>query len=470
MRWNWRFVAAGILVCLPAIGRGQTADSLGRISGVAIDSINGGYLKGAFVYVSGTVRSGITDSVGRFAIDSIPAGSRVIDLQHQLLDMLGVKVVTPQWEFAAGKPLFAILSTPAPDKIIDLKCSADERRDGLGALLGSVTDPDTSLPVADALVTLDWVDIDMDRQGLTRKPRHASARSRSNGSFRICGLPEEFTANLQASAGVDSTATVGVTFRPRLAIVSMTLGRSTPTTAQSDSTQKGRAILRGRVVNSKGQGLSGARVSVDDREPLAITDDDGRFALSHLPSGTRLLNVRRIGFEPTEQIVRLSSSHEEAITVVLNAPVQTLETVRVTALSRVGLSARGFFERQKNAKGDFFDPDYLAKRNPSRLAEVLVRLPYVMEVPNPRIHGTTTIAVRIQRFGDCIEYVVDGHPWLTPLTGDRGTPNEWIRGGEIAAVEAYRPGQAPPEIQKMTLQGGVCSTFVIWTKWKMGAK
>lgn len=50
------------------------------------------------------------------------------------------------------------------------------------------------------------------------------------------------------------------------------------------------------------------------------------------------------------------------MTVVLNNPVQTLETVRVTALSSVGLSARGFYERQKNSKGKFFDPEYLIKR------------------------------------------------------------------------------------------------------------
>jgi hypothetical protein len=268
-------------------------------------------------------------------------------------------------------------------------------------------------------------------------------------------------------------------------MVSLTLGRSTANTAQTDSTQGRRAVLRGRVLNAKGQGLSGARVSVDDREPLDITDDGGKFSLSPLPSGTHLLMVRRIGFEPAEEVVRLSSVRESDVTIVMRNPVQTLETVRVTALSRVGLTARGFYERQKNTKGNFFDPDYLAKRNPSRLAEVLVRLPYIREVPNPRIHGATTIAVRDQKFGDCIDYVVDGHPWLPLLTAnkyffkrdstlaggnDRGTPNEWIRGAEIAAVEAYKPGQAPPEIQRMSLQSGMCSTFVVWTKWKMGVR
>lgn len=483
MRWCSKFVALGLLAFAPAAARAQATDSLARISGVAVDSINGGYLKGAFVYVSGTVRSGITDSVGRFAIDSIPSGSRVIELQHPLLDTLGVKVVTPRLEFAAANPLFAVLSTPSPDRIISLKCSAEDRNVGLGALMGSISDPDTSLPVADALVTLDWVDVELESKSLTRKPRHASGKTRSDGSFRICGLPEDFSANLQASVGSDSTATVGVTFQPRLAIVSLTLGRSPSLTAQTDSTQKGRAVLRGRVVNAKGDGLAGARVSVDDREPLAITGGDGRFMLTSLPSGTRLLSVRRIGFEPTEEIVRLSSLRESNVTVMLSNPVQTLEAVRITALSRLGLSARGFYERQQNRKGTFFDPEYLAKRNPFRMVDVLVHLPFVKEVQNPRIHGATTIASRDN--WSCIEYVVDGHPWLPLLSSvknfykddstmaggnDRGSPNEWILGKDVAAMEAYRPGQAPPEIQRMTRQGGVCSTFVIWTKWKMGVK
>lgn len=487
MNLSCRLVVAGIVASMPLVVTGQTSSSMAKVSGVAVDSVNGGYLTGASVFVSGTLRSGITDSAGRFTIDSIPPGSRVLEIQHPLLDTLGVSVVTPRLDFAAGSELFAVLATPSPDRLIATKCSVEERRQGPGALLGSLTDPDALISVNDALVTLDWVDINIEGKGLTRKPRHASAKTRSDGSFRICGLPEDFTANLQASAGVDSTATVGVTFQHRLAIVGLTLGRSVKASitgaAISDSSTVSRAILRGRVVNAKGEGVSGARVSVDDRDPIAITGDNGQFMLSSLPSGTRLLSARRIGFEPIEQIVRLSSVRESSVTVVLNTPVQTLETVRISALSRVGLSAKGFYERQKNSKGKFLDPDYLAKARPFHLNEVLVPMAFVKEVPNPRIHGTTTVAARNR--WECIEYVVDGHPWLQHLSGnkyffkddstldggnDRGSPNEWIRGDEIAAVEAYAPGQAPPEIQRMTTQSGVCSTFVIWTKWKIGVK
>jgi hypothetical protein len=247
--------------------------------------------------------------------------------------------------------------------------------------------------------------------------------------------------------------------------------------------QNRKAVLRGRVVNAKGEGLSGARVNVDDRDPVAITGEDGRFVLTALPSGTRLLSVRRIGFEPAEQIVLLSSTRETSATVVLATPIQTLETVRVVALSRVGLSARGFYDRQQKAKGNFFDPEYLAQRRPFHLDEVLVKLPYIREVPNPRIHGERTIATRDK--WDCIEYVVDGHPWLrqfssvknffkddSTLSGgnDRGSPNEWVQGNEVAAIEAYAPWQAPKEIQRMTTRGGMCATFVVWTKWKMGVR
>jgi hypothetical protein len=473
--------AIAIVALMPVVAKGQASTAMARVSGVAVDSINGGYLKGASIFVSGTSRTATTDSAGRFTIDSIPAGSRILEIQHPLLDTLGVSVVTANLEFAPGSDLVAILSTPSPDKLIAAKCRAEEINRGRSALLGSLTDPDLLQPVSGAVVTLDWVDIDIEGKNFTRKPRHASAQTATDGTFRICGLPGDFTANLQASAGADSTAILGVTFQRPLVIVGLTLGRSVRRTAADSAS--GRAVLRGRVVNTKGEGVSGARVSVDDRDAIAISGDSGQFVLSSLPSGTRLLTARRIGFEPTEQVVRLSSARETNATVMLGAPVQTLETVRVTALSSIGLSARGFFERQQSAKGNFFDPEYLAKRRPFHLNEVLVPLAYVKEVPNPRIHGTTTITPRNK--WECVEYVVDGHPWLQHLSGnkyfykddstlaggnDRGSPNEWINGNELAAVEAYAPMHAPPEIQRMTTQGGACTTVVVWTKWKMGAK
>jgi hypothetical protein len=89
----------------------------------------------------------------------------------------------------------------------------------------------------------------------------------------------------------------------------------------------------------------------------------------------------------------------------------------------------------------------------------------------------------VRRPGECIEYIVDGRPWLmrAPYQGnrddttviggaDRGTPNDWIMGHELAAVEAYESGSAPPEIRQMTTRGGVCHTFVIWTRWKLGIR
>ena len=68
--------------------------SLSTVAGIAVDSVRGGYLRDAIVSVLGTKRIGITDSLGRFRIDSVPAGSRALRLSHPLLDTLGLSVTT----------------------------------------------------------------------------------------------------------------------------------------------------------------------------------------------------------------------------------------------------------------------------------------------------------------------------------------------------------------------------------------
>ncbi|HMA20475.1 MAG TPA: carboxypeptidase regulatory-like domain-containing protein, partial [Gemmatimonadaceae bacterium] len=82
------------------------------VTGVAVDSVRGGYLRGAIVSVSGTALSAITDSSGRFRIDSVPPGTRYLEVMHPLLDSIALKVRSPQREMKASDTTSFILSVP----------------------------------------------------------------------------------------------------------------------------------------------------------------------------------------------------------------------------------------------------------------------------------------------------------------------------------------------------------------------
>ncbi|MFL5478225.1 MAG: carboxypeptidase regulatory-like domain-containing protein, partial [Gemmatimonadaceae bacterium] len=65
-----------------------------RLSGVVIDSVNGRYLAGAEVVVQGANISLITDSTGKFNVDSLAPGTYQVGVFHPLLDTLGVSLAT----------------------------------------------------------------------------------------------------------------------------------------------------------------------------------------------------------------------------------------------------------------------------------------------------------------------------------------------------------------------------------------
>ena len=75
----------------------------GYLQGVTVDSLHGGPLAGALVSVEGTARMGISDSLGRFLIDSIKPGAYRVLVDHPMLDTLGISLVTPALQIGANE-------------------------------------------------------------------------------------------------------------------------------------------------------------------------------------------------------------------------------------------------------------------------------------------------------------------------------------------------------------------------------
>jgi hypothetical protein len=419
-------IAFGLDAQQPQPGRGAT------LIGVAVDSIRGGHLRGASIFVSGTTLSAMSDSAGRFRLDGIPAGTHVIEVQHPFLDSLGLTLTTSQQSFTDGDSSVVMLSVPSARTFAARMCTAEERAGGPAVVVGTVVDADSEKPSTGAKVNLSWIDYVIGKKSIKSLPQWKSATVSASGVFRVCGLPDDVSVAAVASRGNDSTASIDVDLRNVISTAAFKLPASSAT-----------ATMSGRVLDSQRKPAAGARVAIDADEATSITGPDGLFTLRNLRPGTRRLTIRKIGFEPVERAVEIPRDGLADATFALGKTIAQLKSIVVRAKQELGLQRIGFTERQKIRPGSFITPKEIDLRNHPSVSDLLRTVP-------------------MMRRPGCVRYFVDGF-----LQSGADSPDEYLSGFEIAAVEVYGTGFVPAEFMSFTISGQRCKSVVIWTRWKL---
>ncbi len=91
-------------------------------------------------------------------------------------------------------------------------------------------------------------------------------------------------------------------------------------------------IVQGRILDAKdGSPLWGANVMVKGTSLGASTDDEGRFKISNLPTGTLTLLIRYLGFEQVERSVQVEGAAIAFVEVKLSEATIQGEEITVTA-------------------------------------------------------------------------------------------------------------------------------------------
>src|SRR5689334_11931805 len=156
------------------------------ISGVIVDSLNGRYLSGAEVVVQGANVSRMTDSSGKFRVDSLAPGNYQVGVFHPLLDTLGIALATQPFHVGADSVSYVVLSVPSAPTIIRNTCKVRPREQGRSAVIGHVVDPESTEPVAGAEVSLAWTQIEVSKEvGIRNSPRLLRDTTDATGAFRI---------------------------------------------------------------------------------------------------------------------------------------------------------------------------------------------------------------------------------------------------------------------------------------------
>ncbi|MGH7602462.1 MAG: carboxypeptidase regulatory-like domain-containing protein [Gemmatimonadaceae bacterium] len=431
-----------------------------QIRGIVLDSLNGGFLTGADVIVQGAKRTLRTDSLGRFSIDSLTPGTFQVGVFHPLLDTLGISLATKPFHVGPDSSSFIFLSIPSASTIIHRACPVRPRAQGTSAVIGRVTDPDNLAPVAGAEVSIAWTQIEASKEtGVRRSPRVLYDSTDANGTYRLCGLPNDMNATLQAKRGKSTTAEIPI----QLGDQETELFSRILLLSKADSGAKaGNAAVSGRVVLEGSPTNAGSRVEVVGTDQVALTNEKGEFTMTKLPSGSHVLLARHLGFGAQTVAVDLSPQAAQKVTIKLPKFVAEIAPVIVNAKRPGSLDKVGFTQRQKSGMGYYIGPEQLQNSHPQYLTDVLRRVPS-LRVSSTQ-EGDVVSSNRNPTGGGCVQYFVDDMPWQSATPGDI---NQFVNASEVVAVEVYQGTNTPG--QYITGMND-CTTIVLWTKFKIRDK
>ena len=454
-------VSAVTLLAQPAAAQGRDlraspAKGYAAILGVVDDSLRGGPLSGATVALIGTSLRTKVDREGYFRIDSIPPGEAQLAVLHPLFDTLFLAVTSAKFMLVAGQLEELAIASPPLARVHDRFCPRGGVATGRAMLTGRVDGADDDKPMVGAAVSLVYID------PATGSPiqRVRTTRTREDGLYVICGLPETLNGTVQASVGAVSSSEIAVVMKEQLlATASFLIG-----TPSKDSTIRGSAILTGRVTDVAGAPMAQAQVAVEGGTAIAVTSEDGTFSLRGLPSGTTSAVVRKIGYAPALRTVHLRRTEPQRLVVSLAAGVRALPTVTITGTMEAALKKVGFNDRRNMAsRSAFLLPADIEKRMPKTFTD-LFRTMNGFRVTDSGM-GQMIEATRSSMGGGqsgCVNVYVDrvAFQQMSPGDLDNAFPVSMI-----GAIETYASGNETPA--EFTMTGRGCATIVAWTKMKL---
>lgn len=257
-------------------------------------------------------------------------------------------------------------------------------------------------------------------------------------------------------------------------------------------------LVRGHILEAESRKpVAGARVTLvrtDDTSGVVTTSaDDGGFMVRARAAGVYRVDVTRLGYRPQRQgPFALAPDRVLELDVMMPVVPYTMDPVTVTAeVNTRFLQNVGFYDRKRADFGHFITRDQIESRRASRPTDLLVAIPGVAILPDPRSPGRVRLQMRGTHPGQggaCAPRVyVDGLIIIRgdsrpvgaggtakedeierALDGDPRNPqpslDDVVNPEQIEAIEVYRSAsQVPAEF------GGAsvftrCGVVVIWTR------
>jgi hypothetical protein len=464
----------------------QTSASPARsVQGTVFDSLGRKPLPGAAVSLvavnelTSGVRTAVSDSAGRYEIAGVLPGTYLVGFFHPELDSVGIDPITRRIIVppdGGGSSLRADLGVPSGHTVHDAICQKPaSRSDSTGVLIGHVRDAASGDPLDSAKVVAQWSLIGFADGHLTHSMPTLTVTPNAAGWFAFCGLPASVPIAIQGISGTDSTGVLMIDIAPlgltrrELYVGTAEIVTVAPMPDSSRATDslppslervhRGTGRLTGVVRDAaSGKPLPGAQLTVEGTGLTTMANDDGTFALSGLPLGTRVLLARKVGYVPDERPVDLVANGPARAEASLVTIKSVLDTVRIVGRRVYDADRSGFLRRQKVGLGHYFDPEQIEKAHAFETSDLFRRVPSVRVDQN----GFDKIVLMRSMFGGgrCQPNIyVDGAAYRNFSASDL---DNMVHPDRIAGLEVYESAlQAPPEFQDPFSN---CGSIVVWTK------
>ena len=458
MRRMGRTLLLGLLVSLGAplaegMAQGRpttTAPRPDTIRGLAYDSLSWQPLAGALVTAEPGGETAVSDSLGRFYLYSARPVRRMVAF-HERADRLGLGElvsVRPDTTQPWPKPMVAL---PSIVTVWNRLCAPARRPGGgLGGIVfGTVTAADGRTRVGGIGLVLQWESVRSLADTLKRLEQ-ITTRADSLGNYVFCGVQDFGPAAVVASASGWRSDNVLVPADPSsLRRADLVVGPVSGPGAM--------ATVQGRVVDEKGAYLPAATVSIGGFAGEILSGPNGRFTLPNVPTGSRMISARRLGYLSADQRLDLTQDGARELVLVLEKTA-TLDRVvtrseRPRSRDAVELDARILANKGRVLDSTHFRP-YVELRQALDVAPGL-------RTQVGRAPGDFVLRGR----GDCLVTL-----WVNgvrePNTFDSMLAR--MNKDDIAAFEVYPSENVAPS--RFQTPGNSCAVVLVWTKQHLNAR
>lgn len=443
-----RAAAAGLLfaavVAAAAPVRAQQGASVpDTIRGIVFDSLLHQPIPEATVQANSGVYSTLTDREGRFTLIS-PEKITHVTVFHDFLDRSGLGSlqadVTPKTSHS-----MMVLSTPSLGTIWAELCPGKDFVKGRnGIVFGTVRAADGTTRLAGAQVRVSW---DFNTPGAVGPAARASdAKTDSTGTYYACGAPPNnnvYVLGYSSTLKSGAVTVEGDTLPLRR--VNLVLGEFGKT-----------ATIHGVVRGANNQPIAGATIDVDGVAAEARTNAEGRFTVPEVPTGSRTMAVRTIGYAPLFQPIAVLANQTDDVQVTMVA--KALPGVSVTGRQDVSHLQLDFEQRRREGFGTFRDSTDIMKSTSMRSV--------FQGIPSLVITGVDvtsfSLFTPIQSMGG--NNPAAGCPANIYIDGQISDTGVLISlpKDQIAAIEVYIRQEFAPA-QYLLLRNN-CGVVLVWTK------
>lgn len=473
-------------------GQGVAASGRARIAGTVFDSVGRHALRGAVVQLASVRdvargRTLLSDSTGGFAFDSVEVGTYLIGFAHPVLDSLGFEAPVSRVDVRTSGEVRAPLATLSARSIVSRRCPAARARDSLGLVMGRVRVGESGLPAAGATVVVQWREYTIGKGKIDQSLPFIEVKTANDGRFAICGVPSPGTIMVHASTDSAASGMVDLEVptdgllrrdlwvgrwslqtidaasenaRPAIAPDSAVRSQTAPrdsTPVATAQVLRGDGVLSGTVRGSNGVPIAGARLVVVGSGVSATTGEDGSFTLRSLPGGSRLVDIRALGFLPARQVIDIGDGASRADPLTMEPVATFLDTVKVRGATSVYAQLmEGFERRRRTPRGYFLGIEDMKRLAPLYVADLFRTIPGLHVRPNDysgyTVSMRTTASVAL-----CSPAVFLDGVQQFPTEGDLEL---LVALHDLRGVEVYPQGSiAPPQFRG----SGTCGSIVLWS-------